>query len=78
MSLFKNKKKHGESTLIYLLTERLNEAREKHEKCFYYPLSEKDVNYVKDYFMSHYQTVVEPDHKTNNIIVYKFYGYSID
>ena len=78
MSLFKNKKKNNDSVLILLINEKLNEAREKHEKHFYYPLDDKDAEYIKNYYLKHFQIIVEPDYKINNVIMYKFYGYSID
>ena len=77
MSLFKNKKNDNKSALISLIDEKFSEARGKHEKRFYYPLDEKDVDMVRAYCLSRYGALVEVDHKTNNTIIYKFYGYSL-
>ena len=64
--------------VFFLIDSRIKEAREKHEKRFYYPLNERDVEAVRTYCLSRYGALVEIDHKTDNTIIYKIYGYSLD
>ena len=76
MTLFKNKGKNkNRPAVLYSIDQKINEAREKHETHFYYAL---EVDLVRSYCLSHYRALVNIDHKTDNIIVYKIYGYSLD
>ena len=77
MSLFKNKKKNTNPTIIQM-EERMRLAREKKENWFYYAIQEKDLQLARDYFASHYQAIVEASYQTNGIIVYRVYGYKLD
>lgn len=79
MTLFKNKEKNkNRSAVLYSIDQKINEAREKHETHFYYALEDKEVDLVRSYCLSHYRALVNIDHKTDNIIIYKIYGYSLD
>lgn len=79
MSLFKCVRKNkNQPAVLYSIDLKIKEAREKHERHFYYPLDDKEVDMVRAYCMSQYRALVEVDHKTNDTIVYKIYGYSID
>lgn len=79
MTLFKNKGKNkNRPAVLYSIDQKINEAREKHETHFYYALEDKEVDLVRSYCLSHYRALVNIDHKTDNIIVYKIYGYSLD
>lgn len=72
MTLFKNKK-HEKPALLYVLEEKLREAREKKENCFYYPLWDHEVLLATSWAVSHHM-MVEKDHQTDNNIFYKFWG----
>lgn len=79
MSLFKCVRKNkNQPAVLYSIDLKIKEAREKNERSFYYALKNEEVDIVRTYCMSQYRALVEVDHKTNNTIVYKIYGYSID
>lgn len=71
------KKKKNDNPLITFLEERLEEARRRNERSFYYPLREAEVVEIRDYFRTHHNTIVEISHFNGNTKVYKFYGYDI-
>lgn len=72
MSLFRKKKEIP--AVIYSLNECLKNAREKQEASFYYPLWEHEVDIARAWALQKHM-MVEPDHKTDNNIFYKFWGY---
>lgn len=76
MMPWKNKKKNL-YPILHLIEDKFSKAQAKNEPYFYYPLTEKEYPIVKEYFESHYGMIIEPDHKTDNIIIYKFYGYRL-
>lgn len=75
MTLFKKKNKNRPAVL-YTIDMKFKEARENHQNCFYYALTNNEVDLVRAYCLTRYHAVVEVDHKNDNIIVYKFYGYT--
>lgn len=79
MTLFKNKRKNKERhAILYSIDTKIQEARKKKETYIYYALKAEEVDLVRSYCLSHYQALVEVDHKTENTIIYKIYGYSLD
>lgn len=79
MTLFKNKRKNKEChAILYSIDTKIKEAREKKETHIYCALKAEEVDLVRSYCLSHYRALVEVDHKTENTIVYKIYGYSLD
>lgn len=74
MTLFKKKKETP--ALIYVLNQKLKEAREKEETSFYYPLWEHEVKLARSWGIQN-RLLIEPDHQTNGNIIYKFYGYKV-
>lgn len=73
MTLFK--KKNNKPPIFSIIDYKVKEARENGRTYFIYPLKEEDVEKVKEYFARCYHGIAEADHKTDNIIFYKFYGY---
>lgn len=73
--LFKKKNKNNNKEIIFILEQKLKEAKENNQTSFYYPVLPNDLSLVKNYFQTKYTIVVEADHVTNNIIFYKFYGF---
>ena len=72
MSLFK--KKQEIPAVIYSLENRLQEAKDKKEFYFYYPLWDYELDTVRGWAMRKH-IMVEVDHKTDKNIFYKFWGY---
>jgi len=71
MTLFK--KKTEQPALFYVLDDYLKEARKKGEKCFYYPLLDREIQKAQVWSINHHLWM-EVDHKRDNNIYYKFYG----
>ena len=74
MSLFKKKKETP--AIIYSLEARLQEAKDKKELSFYYPLWEHEVEVVKGWALRKH-VMVEIDHISDKNIFYKFWGYKL-
>ena len=75
MILFKKKKKE-KPALFYCLEEQFQNAKEKGELAFYYPLWDHEVKLATAWAIHHHM-MIEKDHITDNNIYYKFYGYKI-
>ena len=59
MTLFKNKKRE-KPALLYILEEKLREAREKKETSFYYPLWDHEVLLATSWAVSHHIMALTP------------------
>lgn len=72
MSLFKDKKKPKHLLITTIIDEKVKEARKNNQFSFYYPLTAAEVDTARDYFAKRYRGLVELDHKTGSVLVYKF------
>lgn len=72
MPLFKKKK--PKPAIIYVLEERLKNAKERGEKYFFYPLWSHELMLVKAWGVRNH-IIIEPDHITDNNVFYKFFGF---
>lgn len=75
MTLFK--KKNIKPALYFSLNRRLEQARANNEPSFYYPLKDYEVDKAMAWGV-HNKIGIKPDHITDNIIYYKFFGYILD
>lgn len=75
MTLFKNKKKRDYPVVIPVLENRIKSAIKAREKNFYFPLLDKDINFVRTYFANNYHATIELDHQTQGILFYKISNY---
>lgn len=73
MSLFK--KRREKPALLYSLDIKLQETIDKGDSSFYYPLEEKERLTAQAWATSHH-IMMEPDHITDSLITYKFWGIS--
>lgn len=75
MSLFKNKKKHDYPIAVPVLENRIKNAIKNREPNFYFPLLEKDLNFIKTYFYNNYHATIVVDHQTDTMVFYKISDY---
>ena len=75
MTLFN--KKNIKPALYFSLNRRLEQARARNESSFYYALREDEVDKAMAWG-AHNKVGIKPDHITDNIIYYKFFGYTLD
>lgn len=73
MALFKKNKKFFPA-LYYSLDKELERARKQKKNCFYYPLEDHEVSKAMAWGIRN-RIGIEPDHITEGVIYYKFYGY---
>lgn len=77
MTLFKKKAKHNLPALFFSLDRELEIARARKETHFYYPLKDHEVNQAMTWGIRH-RVGIQLDHKTDNELYYKFFGYSME
>jgi hypothetical protein len=71
MTLFK--KKTQKPALLFCLKQQLENAKEKGETSFYYPLWEHEISLAAAW-ATHQHMLIEKDHITDGNVYYKFYG----
>lgn len=71
MTLFK--KKTQKPALLFCLKQQLENAKEKGETAFYYPLWEHEISLAAAW-ATHQHMLMEKDHITDGNVYYKFYG----
>lgn len=77
MTLFKNRLKKNTPAVIYSMELKMQEAKEKKELAFYYPLTDEEFKIATAHFLSKHHCLVVLDHMTDNVKIYKIYGYSL-
>lgn len=75
MSLFKHKKKYDYPIVVPVLENRIKDAIKAREANFYFPLLDKDINFVRTYFTNNYHATIELDHQTQGLMYYKVSNY---
>ena len=75
MTLFK-KRKNNSPALYVSLDKRLEEARRRNEKSFYYPLESKEISNAMAWGIRN-RVAIEADYIMDDKIYYKFYGYAM-
>lgn len=75
MTLFRKKKKKP-TALEFSLNIELNKARTRKATSFFYPLEDHEISRAMAWGIRN-RVAIEPSHRADSKIYYKFYGYSM-